>query len=141
MNELADRLAVTLDTLLSLRQMTRTEVAEKAGMSPSQISHYLSGRTLPQLAQLERLAGALDVDLLTVFYTMSKIDEVRKRLEVVGQSGELRDPADDVILLREGALLVKHPLSEVVDAINHLHDYIRDLQLALATRHERPTRR
>jgi transcriptional regulator with XRE-family HTH domain len=134
MGDLARRLSATLNALLSLRQMSQSELAQRARMTPSQVSEYLSGSKLPKLPQLERLARALDVDLLTVFYTLSRIDDVRQRVE--SDPDELRDRTGDVILLREGGMLVKHPLSEVVDSINRLHDYIRELQLALAVRRE-----
>ena len=114
--------------------MSQSELAKRAQMSPSQLNEYLTGTQLPKLQQLERLARGLDIDLLTVFYTLSRIDDVRQRVET--HPDDLRDQAGDVILLREGGMLVKHPLSEVVDAINRLHDYIRELQLALAVRRE-----
>lgn len=132
MDDLARRLSATLNALLSLRQMSQSELAARARMSASQLSEYLNGTQLPKLPQLERLARALDVDLLTVFYTLSRIDDVRQRIEA--HPDELRDKAGDVILLREGGMLVKHPLSDVVDSINRLHDYIRELQLTVAVR-------
>lgn len=134
MDDLARRIAATLNALLSLRQMSQSELAQRARMTPSQVSEYLGGNKLPKLPQLERLARALDVDLLTVFYTLSRIDDVRQRVDA--DPDDLRDKAGDVTLLREGGMLVKHPLTEVVEAINRLHDYIRELQLALAARRE-----
>jgi transcriptional regulator with XRE-family HTH domain len=135
MDDLGKRLAATLGTLLSLRQMEQGTLAEKAGMAPSQVSDYLNGVTLPQLPQLERIAHALDIDLLTIFFVYSRIEEVQQRIAALEeQPDELGDKAGDVFLLREGGLLIKHPLTEVADALNRLNHYITDLQLALGIR-------
>lgn len=138
MEDLPRRLSATLNALLSLREMTQADLAERASMPASQVSEYLTGAQLPKLPQLERLATALKVDLLTVFYTLSRIDDVRQRMEAMDQPGEMRDKAGDVILLREGGLLIKHPLGEVVDAMNRLDAYIRELQLMLAVQRAGP---
>lgn len=131
MEDLPGRLSATLNALLALRGMTGADLAERARMPRSQVSEYLSGSKLPKLPQLERLARALRVDLLTVFYTLSRIDDVRRQLEATDQPGEMRDEAGDVVLLREGGMLIQHPLSEVVDAMNRLDAYVRELQLSL----------
>lgn len=131
MEDLRGRLSATLNVLLALRGMTQGELAKGARMQASQVSQYLNGTKLPKLPQLERLARGLGVDLLTVFHTLSRIDDVRQRIEAMDQPGEMRDAAGDVILLREGGMLIQHPLSEVVDAMNRLDAYVRELQLSV----------
>lgn len=132
MEDLLPRLSATLNALLALRGMTQGDLAKRARMPASQVSEYLSGSKLPKLPQLERLATALGIDLLTVFHTLSRIDDVRQRLEAMDQPGEMRDETGDVILLREGGMLIRHPLSEVVEGLNRLDAYVRELQLSVA---------
>lgn len=142
MEELPRRLAATISTLLSLRQMKKKTLAQRARMSKSQVSDYLSGSKTPQLRQLVRIADALEVDLLTLFFTASRIEEVQRRMAALSEPGELRDEAGNVLLLREGGLLIrhpKHPLSDVTEALNRLNEYIENLQLALATQRKGPT--
>jgi transcriptional regulator with XRE-family HTH domain len=49
-----------------LRGLSQTELAERTGLKPSAISHFETGQRAPSLANLIRLADALDVPLDTL---------------------------------------------------------------------------
>lgn len=42
--------------------LTQRELAERAGMSSQQLSHYETGLTEPTLANLRRIAAALEIE-------------------------------------------------------------------------------
>jgi transcriptional regulator with XRE-family HTH domain len=49
-----------------LRGLSQSELAERTGLKPSAISHFETGQRAPSLANLVRLADALDVPLDTL---------------------------------------------------------------------------
>jgi transcriptional regulator with XRE-family HTH domain len=139
MDDLPRRLAATFRALLTLREIPQSELAKRAKMSASQVNKYLRGETVPDLPQVERLARGLDVDLYTVFFTLARIDEIERRLEAGVQAGDLAEKAD-VILLREGGLLIKHSMGGLVAEMNRLLFYIEELEMALGKRRRDPNR-
>ncbi len=54
-----------------LRKLSQTELAAKAGLPPSSVSHFESGARKPSFDTLKRLAGALDV---TTDYLLGRSD-------------------------------------------------------------------
>lgn len=54
--------------------LSQTDLAAKAGMEPSAISHFENGRRGPSFANLRRLADALAV---TIDYLVGRADEPR----------------------------------------------------------------
>lgn len=64
-NEFGSRLRKIRDD----KGLSQSELAEKAGMQPSAISHFESGRRAPSFDNLKRLADALS---LTVDYLLGR---------------------------------------------------------------------
>lgn len=52
-------LATNLQALRKKKQMSQTELANRAGMSQSRISHYENGKALPDLRTVAALATVL----------------------------------------------------------------------------------
>jgi len=55
-----------------LRQMSQTDLAEKAGLPPTSISHFEAGSRKPSFDNLRRLADKLDV---TADYLLGRVDQ------------------------------------------------------------------
>lgn len=64
-----DRLRYARETL---RKLSQTELAERAGFQPSAVSHFETGRRSPSFDNLKRLADALNV---TTDYLLGRVDE------------------------------------------------------------------
>ena len=89
-----DRVGETLTVLRVLRRWSQATLAEKAGIRATQISRYETGQVLPQLPQLERLLGALEVGLPEFLFVLLHIE---RTVRVMAPGEEL--PAET--LLRE----------------------------------------
>ena len=61
---LAYELGRTVRQLREARGWSQTELAEAASMTQSAVARFEGGGTVPSLPVLERLAGALDADLV-----------------------------------------------------------------------------
>lgn len=61
---LAYELGRTVRQLREARGCSQTELAKAAAMTQSAVARFEAGRTVPSLPVLERLAGALDADLV-----------------------------------------------------------------------------
>lgn len=72
--------------LMRLKRISQAELARRAGMSPSQLSRYLSGQTAPQFQQITRLIDGLTVSDLAFWWTVSRVEEVERAL--VSKSGD-----------------------------------------------------
>jgi transcriptional regulator with XRE-family HTH domain len=62
-----------LRTARELRKMSQSELAEKAGLQPSAISHFETGRRAPSFQNLKALSDALTV---TTDYLIGSTDEL-----------------------------------------------------------------
>jgi len=71
-----DHLGDALTVLRLLRRLSQSELAERAGIRPNQISRYETGAVQPQLAQLERILDALGVGLPEFFYVLSSVNRM-----------------------------------------------------------------
>ena len=58
------KLGEALRWLRDRRGLHQAEVASRAGLTPSSLSRYESGRAMPSLTRLQRLLDALDADVL-----------------------------------------------------------------------------
>lgn len=76
-----DRLGDTITVLRLLRRLSQTDLAERAGIRPNQISRYETGAVQPQLVQLERILSALGVGLAEFLYAMNHLDRTARLLE------------------------------------------------------------
>src|SRR6267378_4520376 len=70
---MSDIFAERLRTTRELRKMSQTELGEKAGLLPSAVSHFETGRRSPSFANLKALADALKV---TTDYLIGRSDEM-----------------------------------------------------------------
>ena len=75
----------TIVVLRHLRGLSQAELAARAGIRPNQISRYETGQVLPQLGQLERLLGALDVGLPELLFAMAHLERTARLLEEGGR--------------------------------------------------------
>src|SRR4051812_24916707 len=64
----ADRLRTTREK----KGLSQTDLAGKAGLQPSAVSHFETGRRAPSFDNLRRLADALDV---SIDYLMGRAEE------------------------------------------------------------------
>ena len=70
---LADIFAARLRTARERRQLSQSELADKAGLLPSAISHFETGRRSPSFANLKALSDALRV---TTDYLIGRSDSM-----------------------------------------------------------------
>ena len=56
------------------RKLTQSELAEKAGLQPSAVSHFETGGRSPSFDNLKRLADALDV---STDYLLGRVDDMK----------------------------------------------------------------
>lgn len=75
---LAD-LGPALRLLREERALTQVELAAAAGLSKSQVSAFELARRRPSLRSLERLLGALDVDLLALHEAVERSRRRRRQ--------------------------------------------------------------
>jgi transcriptional regulator with XRE-family HTH domain len=55
-----------------LRELSQSELADKAGLQPSAVSHFETGRRAPSFDNLKVLSDALDV---TTDYLLGRVDQ------------------------------------------------------------------
>jgi len=72
--------------LMRFKRISQAELARRAGMSPSQLSRYLSGQTAPQFQQITRLIDGLTVSDLAFWWTVSRVEEIERAL--VSETGD-----------------------------------------------------
>jgi transcriptional regulator with XRE-family HTH domain len=65
--------AVRLRTARELRKLSQSELAEKADLQPSAVSHFETGRRSPSFQNLRALADALKV---TTDYLIGRTDDL-----------------------------------------------------------------
>ena len=59
-------LSANLKTLRELRNLTQSELGDRAGMGAASVSHFETGQRAPSLESLVKLADALDVSVDTL---------------------------------------------------------------------------
>lgn len=67
-----------------MRNLTQNELGQKAGLPPSSIAHFETESRKPSLANLRRLANALEV---TTDYLLGRVDDFRF-VETKSQEGD-----------------------------------------------------
>ena len=68
--------------------MTQTEIAKKSGITESDMSRYKNQKGRPRLEQLERLAEALEVDVLTLMIGLGALDPKGPAMPKVVKEGK-----------------------------------------------------
>ena len=71
--------------------MSQAELAARAGIRPNQVSRYETGEVLPQLTQLGRLLGALQLDVVDFFLFFAAV-RTWSRVLRLGEEDELGRP-------------------------------------------------
>jgi transcriptional regulator with XRE-family HTH domain len=69
---MSSRFPARLRLAREMRQLSQTQVAEKAGLPPSSINHFEQARRSPSFDNLRRLANALEV---TTDYLLGRSDD------------------------------------------------------------------
>lgn len=100
---LPDALAI----LLRVRGMTQKELAQRSGLTPSQLSHYLDGDVVPSLRNLSRLLDGLGATLFDYALAEATAAEQAGRFAHPRTEADLLAESDDTVLLtRGGGMLV-----------------------------------
>lgn len=68
---IADRLR----NIREMKKLSQGEVAKRSGLYRSYISRVENGHTLPTIATLEKMAGALEIPMYQLFYEHEKSPE------------------------------------------------------------------
>ena len=89
-------IGATLQIVRVLLGMPQAELAARAGIRPNQVSRYETGQVLPQLTQLGRLLGALELDVVDFFLFFAAVRTWSRVLRLgeetsQGDLGELQD--------------------------------------------------
>ena len=80
--------------LMEVAGLTPADLSRQTGIAPSQLSQYLSGKVEPAVAQCERIADALGVQLSELFESAEKLPEAAPTKVVIERrkiSEELRE--------------------------------------------------
>lgn len=100
---LPDALAI----LLRVRGISQKELAQRTGLTPSQLSHYLDGDVVPSLRNLSRLLDGLGATLFDYALAEATAAEQAGRFaHPRGESDLLAESDDTVLLTRGGGMLV-----------------------------------
>jgi transcriptional regulator with XRE-family HTH domain len=71
-----------LQAARQLRKLSQSELAAKAGLQPSAVSHFETGRRAPSFDNLKALSTALEV---TTDYLLGRVDDPQLQGEVADQ--------------------------------------------------------
>lgn len=93
--------------LLRVRRMSQKDLAERSGLTPSQVSHYLDGDVAPSLRNLSRLLDGLGATIFDYALAEATAAEQAGRFAHPRTAADLLAEDDDTVLLtRGGGLLV-----------------------------------
>ena len=89
-------IGATLQIVRVILGMSQAELAARAGIRPNQVSRYETGQVLPQLTQLGRLLGALELDVVDFFLFFAAVRTWSRVLRLgeetsQGDLGEVQD--------------------------------------------------
>lgn len=84
------RVASLVDTVIRLKRASQSEMAEKTGIHPSNLSKFLNGETDIRISSLEKILETLDISLEQVLESeIEKLMGKRKEAKSVGHAIEL----------------------------------------------------
>lgn len=84
------RVAALVDTVIRLRRASQADLAERAGIHPSNLSKFLSGETDIRISSLEKILDTLDISLEEVLeLEVEKLIGRKRESKSVGQAIEL----------------------------------------------------
>lgn len=123
------RVAALVDTVIRLRRASQADLAEKAGIHPSNLSKFLSGDTDIRISSLEKILDTLEISLEEVLETeVEKLIGRKKESKSVGQAIELllqeADPISAKTFIESLSSRVKtKQKKEIVTALNVVNDF------------------
>lgn len=123
------RVAALVDTVIRLRRASQADLAEKAGIHPSNLSKFLSGDTDIRISSLEKILETLEISLEEVLETeVEKLIGRKKESKSVGQAIELllqeADPISAKTFIESLSSRVKtKQKKEIVTALNVVNDF------------------
>jgi transcriptional regulator with XRE-family HTH domain len=79
---MSEKFSARLHAARQLRGYSQSELAEKAGLQPSAVSHFETGRRAPSFDNLKALSIALDV---TTDYLLGRVDDPQLRGRIADQ--------------------------------------------------------
>ncbi|MFP5519672.1 MAG: helix-turn-helix domain-containing protein [Bdellovibrionia bacterium] len=83
------RVAALVDTVIRLRRASQADLAERAGIHPSNLSKFLSGETDIRISSLEKILETLEISLEDVLESeVEKLIGRKKESKSVGQAIE-----------------------------------------------------
>lgn len=84
------RVAALVDTVIRLRRASQADLAERAGIHPSNLSKFLSGETDIRISSLEKILDTLDISLEEVLeLEVEKLIGRKRESKSVGHAIEL----------------------------------------------------
>lgn len=87
---LLSRVAALVDTVIRLRRASQADLADRAGIHPSNLSKFLSGDTDIRISSLEKILETLEISLEEVLENeVEKLIGRKKESKSVGQAIEL----------------------------------------------------
>lgn len=86
-----EAIPVTIAFLLKACGVTQEELAKRSGVNKSQISKYLNGHAVPQLAQILRISEGLGVRPVVFWSVLEKMKDLHRQLETRVTGDVLRD--------------------------------------------------
>ena len=123
------RVAALVDTVIRLRRASQADLAEKAGIHPSNLSKFLSGDTDIRISSLEKILETLEISLEEVLETeVEKLIGRKKESKSVGQAIEIllqeADPISAKTFIESLSSRVKtKQKKEIVTALNVVNDF------------------
>lgn len=70
----SNQTAIWFASRLEVLGLSQEQLADRAGMSPADVSRYKQHKQRPRIDQVDRLAAALEVDVLEVLIGLGAID-------------------------------------------------------------------
>lgn len=131
------RVAALVDTVIRLRRASQSDLAEKAGIHPSNLSKFLSGDTDIRISSLEKILETLDISLEEVLESeVEKLIGKKKESKSVGQAIELllqeTDPISAKTFIDSLSARVKpkanKSVSSALDVVNNYKSKIKTVR-------------
>lgn len=111
--------------------LTQKQLADRCGMADSAIRKYESGRIKPKLETIQRIATALDADLLE-FVDLYPGEDTPKSFESTRSISETIKKGREVgkrLVFRDGALILEYPEPEKNEQLERGNQILQDLAL------------
>lgn len=92
------RIPMLVDSILRLKRMPQKQVAERAGLNPSNLNKFLNGHTDIKLSSLQSILDTAEIDIESLLeHELEKLMGSKKKTESVGEAFETLISATDPI--------------------------------------------